>query len=250
MKSLASAITLAAVMLAASPAGAQIASPSSAVEQPRLIQGEKPIFPREMVERRVNEGDVRIVFSVDADGNLEDILPVLYTDPAFAQATVNVVKRWKFAPARYHGQPIGSTSQIFVHFELQGPVVISITVQDDIMTHIYAIAHHEIYRPHSLKELDRIPTPIATPSPAFPVRLTTPGSAGAVNVSFYIDETGAVRLPSVGVNDDPELGALAIEALRGWKFEPPTCGGRPVLVRASQQFKFTSPKAPAVPASS
>ena len=99
----------------------------------------------------------------------------------------------------------------------------------------------DVYRPHSLKELDRIPTPIAAPSPGFPARFAH-GGAGQVTVSFYIDEDGAVRLPSVDESDDPDLAAAAIDALRNWKFEPPTWKRRPVLVRASQQFNFRTPE--------
>jgi TonB family protein len=59
-----------------------------------------------------------------------------------------------------------------------------------------------------------------------------------VAIDFYIDETGTVRMPAVSIKDDSELTALAVMALRQWKFEPPTRNGRPVLVKATQVFNF------------
>jgi len=61
---------------------------------------------------------------------------------------------------------------------------------------------------------------------------------GSVNVEFYIDETGAVRLPSLAPGENLELGSLAIAALSQWRFNPPTSRGRAVLVKAVQTFNF------------
>jgi TonB family protein len=68
--------------------------------------------------------------------------------------------------------------------------------------------------------------------------LVKKGVRGKVTVDFYITEEGVVRLPSVSPYDDSQLTALAIEALRQWKFEPPTRNGKPILVKASQVFNF------------
>ena len=65
---------------------------------------------------------------------------------------------------------------------------------------------------------------------------------GRVTVDFYITEDGTVRLPSVSPYDDSQLTALAIDALRQWKFEPPTHNGNPTLVKATQVFSFNPAK--------
>lgn len=67
---------------------------------------------------------------------------------------------------------------------------------------------------------------------------------GDVTVSFYIDEQGAVRMPYVLGQPNLELADLAVEAVRQWKFEPPTRQGRPVLVHAQQLFRFNRATAP------
>jgi TonB family protein len=137
------------------------------------------------------------------------------------------------------GEPIAAATEVAVKFAVEGTVVVSLTTLESINLRLYSLFNNpDASRPRTLSELDRIPTPIAAPSPGYPARLAQPGASGHVTVAFYIDESGAVRLPSVEAGEDPELAAAAIDALRNWKFEPPTVKGRAVLVRASQLFTF------------
>ena len=214
----------------------------SAVTPLRLIRGDPPVFPHEMVQMGVRDGEARIAFSVDREGNVDDCLAIAYTNSEFARVSLAALRRWKFEPARFHGAPIAVVSELNVSFETHGTVVVSLTPSETVAAMMYALTKdQDAYRPRTLKELDRIPTPIAAPSPAFPARIAKAGVTGHVTVSFFIDETGAVRLPSVDSSDDADLGAFAIDALKNWKFEPPTCKGRPVLVRATQRFNFRPP---------
>ena len=65
---------------------------------------------------------------------------------------------------------------------------------------------------------------------------------GRVEVRFYIDEKGAVRMPVVASDASSYLAESAVTALRDWRFEPARQNGRPVLVAASQEFDFGSTK--------
>lgn len=213
------------------------------IEALRAIETFMPVYPYELLQLGVREGEVRVAISVDKNGKIDDCLAVAYTHPEFARVTLAAIKRWKFEPARYNGQPIDAATEVAVKFAVEGTVVVSLTPLESLSMRIYSMFGNnpDSYRPRTLSELDRIPTPIAAPSPGYPERLTRPGATGSVTVSFYIDETGAVRLPSVDVTEDPELAAAAINALRNWKFEPPTRKGHPVLVRATQRFNFRAP---------
>jgi TonB family protein len=205
----------------------------------KFLKGDPPVFPYDMIQLGVREGEVRIAFSVTADGKVDDLLPVFYTNPEFARVSAGALKRWTFEPARYRGQPIAAVSQVTLRFEMRGGVIVTLTAAESIASMLNSMTTvQDEYRPRTMKEIDRIPTPISAPPPNLPARLTQGAGPSHVTVSFYIDEEGVVRLPSVDVADDPELGAAAIDAMRQWKFEPPTCKGRPVLVRASQRFNF------------
>jgi TonB family protein len=95
-----------------------------------------------------------------------------------------------------------------------------------------------VYRPCRLQELDATPVPLVLVPPVYPAELAARGVHGAATVEFFIDETGAVRMPAVVRADFPELGDLLASAIRQWKFAPPTRRGRPVLVHASQTVGF------------
>lgn len=198
-----------------------------------------PSFPDELTRAGIREGEVRVVLSVDNLGNLEDALVVSSTHPKFTEVTLNAFRKWRFTPIRQAGAPVAATAMVTVKFETRGAVVTSLTPHELAMILVTPLMKSaDEYRLHSLKELDQIPTPIAAPGPAYPRELAQKGVKGEVTVGFYIDETGAVRIPSVNAGENPHLAALAIDALRQWRFEPPRSKGEPVLVQASQVFKF------------
>ena len=198
-----------------------------------------PVFPYRLQELGVTNGEARVAINTDATGKLMECLVVGYTRPEFADEAVVVIKQWKFEPARLRGEPVGTTVELLFSYEARGVVVSTLNPIDSIEKRIsQIIGEHYIYQPCSLRELDRIPTPVVTVKPYYPGELADKGVKGKVTVDFYIDETGTVRMPAVSMKDDVELTALAVVALRQWKFEPPTRNGRPVLVKASQVFYF------------
>lgn len=211
----------------------------------RIKRQEVPPFPFDLVQTGVREGQVCIAFSVDVNGKVEDCLAVAYSHPDFARVSVAAVKRWTFEPAYLAGQPIATATQITFNFEVQGTVVASLTAGEAFQAWVNRLhAMNESVYPRTLRELDRIPTPILAPSPSYPKALADRGRSGDVTVNFYIDETGAVRLPAVEAGNDPELAALAVVAIQQWKFEPPTCKGLKVLTKTSQVFRFRPASAP------
>lgn len=209
------------------------------MDQLRVKHQDLPIFPHELIRLGVREGRACVAFSVNTAGQVDDCLAVAYTHREFAEATIAVVRRWTFEPARFRGEPVAAAADVIVNFELQGPVVVSLTSAEVLANWVsWMHRNNEGYFPRTLRELDAIPAPIAAPSPEYSERLAQRGVHGNVTVKFYIDETGRVRLPAVDSADNWELSGLAISALNRWKFEPPLCKGVPVLVKASQVFRF------------
>jgi len=243
MKTLIRSVSLLALTLTAALA-AEPAKPLG-FERLRTKNQELPLYPYDLVQSGVREGEVCVAFSVDVAGKVDDCLAVAYTHPEFARAALVAVRRWTFEPARLAGQPIATATEVIFNFEVKGTVVVSLNASEAInvwMNKLHQI--DESYYPRTLRELDRIPTPVAAPSPNYPRALVERGRSGDVTVNFYIDETGAVRLPAVESGNDPELAALAIVAIQQWKFEPPTCRGQKVLTKTSQVFRFRPPGAP------
>lgn len=200
----------------------------------RIIQTQEAVFPWMLSQLGTTEGWARIVITVTAEGQLLDALPVAYTRKPFAEEAVSALRRWRYEPMLIRGEPVGTQTEVEFNFQAVGVVVSFDTARylnrmwDDRAT----------YRPCSLRELDRVPTPIEAVAPAYSTVLAQKGVTGQVVVEFYIDETGAVRVPAVVTADFTELGILAIAAVETWKFEPPTSDDEPVLAKVRQTFSF------------
>ncbi len=244
MHTLTRMVSLLVLTVAATAAGQT--RPMAGFEQLRIRNQDLPPFPFELVQTGVREGQVCIAFSVDVAGKVDDGLAIAYTHPEFARVALAAVQRWTFEPARLSGQAIATATEVTFNFEVQGTVVVSLTAAESINAWLNKLHQiNESYFPRTLRELDRIPTPLVAPAPSYPSTLAARGHVGDVNVNFYIDETGTVRLPAVEPNTDPDLAALAVVAIQQWKFEPPTCQGRRVLTKTSQLFRFRPTSAPA-----
>jgi TonB family protein len=235
--------TLLISLLAVTVTGAfaQSATSSSArfdeFQSSRIIQTVEPVFPETLIPLYRNGGQVNILISIDAKGHLADWLVTRYTDRLFADAAIDALKRWEFEPARVMGEAVSVCIDLHFGFEVKG-VVISTTISDTVTAMFNAVAR-DAYYPCTLRELDRIPVPLNTVAPAYPQQAAERGATGEVVVDFYIDETGAVRMPYVTGRPHVLLANLAVDAVRQWRFEPPTRNGNPVLVHARQLFRFT-----------
>ena len=205
----------------------------------KIVQTVDPVFPFPLTQQGLTRGEARVAVNTDAKGRLVEWLVVGFTRAEFANEAVDVIKKWAFVPARMRGEPVGTTIEIYFYFEARG-VVVSTTTIDELERATLFETGRYVYQPCSLRELDRIPTPLTTVAPVYPSELARKGVHGRVSVDFYIDETGVVRMPAVSPRDNIELTALSLEALRQWRFEPPTRNGKPVLVKASQVFSFGS----------
>ena len=239
--------TLFLSLLILGSAAVSFAQPSTPRFESMKIHAENlPRFPITLVAQGVTEGLVRVAAKVGPTATLEDHLVVAYTHPTLAAAAIEALKRFRFTPARLNGEPITAQSLVDFHFKADG-VVINQNMTEHFLAQISGRTDPElVYAPCSLRELDRIPTPIHVISPYYDAQMEANGLKGDVTIDFYIDEKGQVRMPVVGAGEQQELASLALAAVREWTFEPPTRRGRPVLVQARQRFHFGSNRAVAV----
>jgi TonB family protein len=231
-------LTLFSIAVAVSPVLAQNSDRNSDLRSAKIIQTVQPVFPESLLQRYRNGGEVRVAISLDAHGKLGEWLVISYTDREFANAAVAALKEWEFEPARMMGEPIPVHIELTFNFEVKG-VVVSLTTAETVDLLIGSVLGRQLaYAPCTLRELDRIPVPLNTVTPVYPTELGDRGVQGAVTVEFYIDEQGAVRMPFVVGRPPMALADLAVDAVRLWKFEPPTRHGNPVLVHVRQVFTF------------
>ncbi len=87
--------------------------------------------------------------------------------------------------------------------------------------------------------VDSPPRAVERSAPSYPPRARAEGVEGVVTVSLLVSADGSVEQAKV-VRAEPAgiFDAAALEAVRGWRFEPASYGGKPVKVWARQVVRF------------
>ena len=223
----------AALTLSGRPA---VASPANS---PLVIEQTVPAqFPNALAFSPISDGTANIVICVDADGKLVDLLIASYTNRAFADEAVDVLRRWHYTAARENGEPIGLRTTLRFDFQATGRVV-SLTAIDAVEL-IESTLQRRLTRVICQPaELDRPPAALAPVPPANPAhRIAATAPRNSVVVDFYIDEKGVPRMPVVVESPHEVFSQAAVGALTQWRFTAPTRAGKPVAVRVRQQFIF------------
>lgn len=82
--------------------------------------------------------------------------------------------------------------------------------------------------------------PLVRIQPQYPREAAMNRTEGYVTVEFTIDETGAVRDPTVVESEPPRVfDREAVRAILRWRFKPRVVNGQPVSRRANQTIEFT-----------
>lgn len=231
-------LRLVALLLAAAnmARGAEPVAAPAADAPWKVQQTTRAEFPERLVRNGITRGQARVRLSVSAEGRLLDALVVACSERDFGDEALRAVRTWRFEPERVKGVPIGVVATIVFSFVVNGTVTIDrrgpATGEEEVA------AEARGYGAAGMRTLDRIPLPAHVVSPAFPDEWRARGITGSAVVEFYIDESGAVRIPCAISATHPELGASAVAAVAQWRFQPPTRRGEPVLVRAEQIFRF------------
>ncbi len=198
----------------------------------------EPQMPALLQAEGLREGTVVIALDVAADGRLLDALVTMASHQELIRPCLVAVRQWRFTPARYEGAPTPARAMITLTLS-QTRAVVSRTASEMMAEWTDRLLGREPdYQVCSAEEMDRPLAVVHRVSPAYAQDAAEQGVGGRVRVYFFVDEQGRVRLPAVPDATHPYLSALATEAIKEWKFEPPTRRGRPVLVAAVQDFDF------------
>jgi TonB family protein len=94
----------------------------------------------------------------------------------------------------------------------------------------------------TLRDLDGPPVALSRRPPRFPV--SAKAATGEALIEFLIDEEGRARLPRIVSATEDGFGYAAVQSVASWRFEPPTRGGKTVVVRAQIPITFSPPVKP------
>lgn len=217
------------------------AAPVRAELEAMVVQVTKePEMPAILLHNGLREGRVIVAVGVGADGRLTDSLVLAASHKELIQPTVEALKEWQFKPARRDGQPIAAQQELTINIYMTGAMVSRTNMElvQDLFEQNAGRRYD--YQMCSAREVDVPLTAINQVNPKYAGEAQRLGVGGKVRVHFYVDEQGGVRMPAVVAETHPYLSAAAVEAMRNWKFAPPTRRGRPVLVAAVQEFDFGS----------
>ena len=196
-------------------------------------------FPVSLTYTPITHGEARVMINIDADGKLADLMVTGYTHPAFAKEATSLLRLWRYSPATVNGEPVGVRLELLINFETRGRVIsmTAIETTDSFMQRIVPVELTKLVC--RANDLDHPIEVLHAESPIHPGKVQPASDpSGSALVDFYVDETGATRMPVVLETTDPRYAEAAVGALGQWRFSSPTKAGRPVAVRVQQRFVF------------
>jgi TonB family protein len=233
--SLASLSLGAALSLAQNPSAAGDAAPSTELTIAKYVA---PAFPEVARMEGVLEGSAVVVFSHDGAGRVTDALVVESTHPAFAREAADAVRQWRISAHAHEGRPCRLAHGLCFSFHNGGVVNLAAAPRTRANE---ASANRGNPRMESSvvgrDELDLAPKTLSQPMPVLPAASATDGRSDALHVSFFIDEKGRVRVPSIVTAVDPVVAEAVLAALEKWRYEAPRKGGK--TVAAMNEVAFT-----------
>lgn len=198
-----------------------------------------PPYPPSLQMAGITRGSVVAAVSIDTEGKVQDAMILAHTQERLADAALAALREWRFIPARLDGTPVPVQTELTIDFNLEGAVITTNMINHfffDNMPGMGDMAVTSHLCPAS--RLDRLPQRLAGEPPHYAEAAGKEGVRGHVRIHFYIDESGEVRFACAAPTGHPYLLEQAVQAVRRWRFEPPTSRGRPVLVAAVQDFDF------------
>ena len=194
-------------------------------------------YPGGATTRSIAKGSAVVSVLVDADGKALDFLVMGYTDKAFGSALLARAEHLTYQAAKLKGTPVPARFNLGYSFESQRvamtPMEASLQKGDGL--HAPGLAYSAVVEGKLDRPLDFLKVAL----PPLPADFKPVDDKPVkVYVTFYIDEEGRVRVPTVESAASAKLIPGAIAAVREWAFKPPTAGGKPALVFTGRPVRF------------
>jgi len=203
---------------------------------PRPIGTVRPVYPYAML-RAKKEGKAIVRYIIDQKGRVAQSTVSEASSPELGFALQAAVECFAFEPAIKAGKP-GPAIQGYSQ-EFNRDAAWMIVSDEDV-----ALLRREEKKPETiltLRDLDKRLRPLTQRSPRFPLAVKEDTAQGEAMIEFLVDEDGRARLPRIISATEPAFGYAAVQGVSTWRFEPPTRGGRPVVVRVQIPIAFKLP---------
>ncbi len=188
------------------------------------------------------KGHAIVTYIVGPSGCVAQATVAEASAPEFGAALVAAVEHFTFVPAVKGGKPSPSIASFRQEFNTDP--ALQVVSDEDVR-----LVELERKRPERIvasAQLDRPVTPLSRRPPRYPLNGGEPAAGDNVAlIEFLIDEQGRARLPRVVSAPNASFGEAGVVSVAGWRFEPPTLGGRPVVTRIRVPIAFSVAESPA-----
>ncbi len=207
---------------------------------PKITGIVRAVYPYEAL-RAGRKGHAIVTYIVGPSGRVAQATVAEASAPEFGAALVAAIEHFTFVPAVKGGKPSPSIASF--RQEFSSDPALQMVSDDDVR-----LVELEKKRPEKIvssTQLDRPVTPRSRRPPRFPLNGGEPAAGDNVAlIEFLIDEQGRARLPRVVSAPNESFGEAGVVSVAGWRFEPPTVGGRPVVTRIRVPIAFTVAEGP------
>lgn len=199
-------------------------------DPPRLIKRVPPAYPVGMRESGLR-AEVTLEFVVDIEGRPRHVVAVKSLNPAFDQIMIDMVRQWRYEPARVAGRPVSKRMQLTFGMGLHGEPEGGRGPLD-----VRQRANMEALPPELRYETE--PKLVTMERPKYPHALLQAGAQGSAEVALVIDARGKVAASKVTEATHPEFGLALQAAVARFEYEPALKDGRPsqAVIRFTQKF--------------
>ncbi len=212
----------------------------------KLVRRTEPVYPP-AARKRGLQGKVVLRVWVEKDGKITHA-KALNGDPLFAQAALDAVQQWRFAPDRR----LPAFTTITIDFRLPSPRGIklsNISGSDswaNDKTYEFKGKTYR-FRARTGKDSESVlsPSPVFDPDPPYTPQAIKARLEGTLTLDTWIDAQGKVtRVEEVSKPLGNGLDESAITTIRTWKFAPARWQGQPVPVKITIEITFRLHKTP------
>lgn len=193
----------------------------------RVIEAPEPEYPDELLDLQL-AGEVRLEFTVAADGRAMDPRVQWASHPAFVAEALRAAARSRFEPARQGLLPRTVLMRYPVKFWSVG------AKRADML----AAGGMKLLAPPPRI----LPQPFVHAEPIYPWERLLAGESGEATVAFTLDAEGLAEGARIVSATAPEFGAALLAAVESWVFQPATEDHAPVRVPMEVTHRFVFPE--------
>lgn len=227
---------LVAILLLAVSATAQ-------TTQPELKSPLRAVLPLSLQNLSLDHPIVEARIQIDENGRVTDLVVVEAAHWGLIERTRKLLEEARFEPARdENGRPVTVRIPMRILFAHPAEVGLGTRSAMDAVEAVVNNSGRSARYKMEVATADKLDEPLKVVKQGerfVPETKDGKPIAGNAMVTFFVDDEGKVRLPTVTSSTDPIVAEAALLTLQAMQFAPPTIDKNPTVVRVAMPFNYT-----------